>query len=65
MAARQNDVGAQFHLAILYRDAPGAIGSDPDAVYWFLLAASQGEVRAQMLLGDMHLFGKGRAANTS
>ena len=63
IAAKQNDVGAQFHLAVLYRDAPGAFRSDPDAVYWFLLAASQGEVRAQKLLGDMHLFGRGRAAN--
>lgn len=60
-AANQGSVGAQIHLADLYRDGRGVPRDMAQAVAWYRKAADQGDAGAQGTLGLLYSVGMGVA----
>ncbi len=59
-AAEQGSVGAQVHLAVLYRDGGEGLPRDmAQAAAWYRKAAEQGDVGAQGTLGNLYSMGQG------
>jgi uncharacterized protein len=60
-AADQNNVSAEIHLAVLYRDGGGkTIPRDMEqAATWYRRAADQGDATAQGTLGVLYSMGQG------
>ena len=49
--AEQGDATAQLVLGLMYADGRGVLPDDAEAVRWYRLAAEQGIVDAQYILG--------------
>ena len=60
-AAEQGDVEAQARLGVLYSSSPQS--NYQEALAWYKKAASQGNARAMVDIGDMYKRGKGVLAN--
>jgi TPR repeat protein len=60
-AADKNDIGAELHLAVLYRDGAGkTFPRDAEqAAAWYRKAADQGDTGAQGTLGMLYTVGQG------
>jgi hypothetical protein len=57
-AAKQNHVGAQANLGVMYAQGDGVPQDDKQAVFWTRQAAEQGYAQAQNNLGIMYYMGK-------
>ena len=55
--AETGDAEAQVSLGFIYGDGEGVAENDQEAVKWFRLAAEQGNVLSQNLLGLQYLLG--------
>ena len=60
-AAEQGDADAQTRLGVLYSSSPES--NYQEALAWYKKAASQGNTRAMVDIGDMYKRGKGVLAN--
>jgi TPR repeat protein len=60
-AAEQGDVEAQARLGVIYSSSPES--NYEEALAWYKKAASQGNTRAMVDIGDMYKRGKGVVAN--
>ena len=61
-AAAKNDISAEMHLAVLYRDGGKGFARDmAQAAEWYRKAAEQGDVMAQGTLGILYSLGQGVA----
>jgi hypothetical protein len=58
-AAEQNNIEAQIHLAVCYRDGRGVTRDMGEAAGWYAKAAELGNVSAQGTLGLLYSFGQG------
>ena len=47
-AAKQDDMRAQYNLAMCYENGEGVIADIEKAFYWHMLSAAQGDDRAQL-----------------
>jgi TPR repeat protein len=52
-------LGAQFNLALMYKNGEGVIQDDKEAVNLYRFAAEQGHAKAQSNLGFMYALGQG------
>lgn len=52
--AEQDDLNAQYNLALLYLHGKGVEKSAPEAIKWLTKAAESGSVDAQLLLGFIY-----------
>ena len=59
MAAEQNDVIAQYGLAVMYNEGIGVTQDYEAAFKWYKLAAEQGDAWAQGSLASMYATGDG------
>lgn len=57
LGAQQGDASLAYYLGWSYRYGRGVRASDSLAIAWLDTAARRGEVRAQLLLGDIYLQG--------
>jgi TPR repeat protein len=55
--AEAGDVQSQYELGVMYRNGEGVAQNDQEAVKWYRLAAEQGNVLSQNLLGLQYLAG--------
>ena len=60
---RTGNAGAQFNLALCYRNGRGLEKNDTEAVQWYHKAAEQGYAEAQYNLGYCYLMGYGVKKN--
>lgn len=60
MGAERGDASLAYHLGWSHRYGRGVAENDSAAIAWLDTAARRGEVRAQLLLGDLYLQGTPR-----
>ena len=59
MRAEAGDAAAQYDLGVMYANGLGVPEDDAEAVRWLRLAADQGRVNIQFLLGSIYETGRG------